>query len=119
LIKIAQDTTAGGAAFNNVAHMEGRAALRRSPARNVSDGSKGDMNRSNRDVRFTPKSGHCQRFYEYTPLDVSRDPNTNMTTGLAVGTAASESFFLKLLRKLAFAADELAGVLGPRLPRLP
>jgi hypothetical protein len=31
-------------------------------------GSKADMNRSNRDVRFTPKSGHCQqRFYEYTP----------------------------------------------------
>jgi hypothetical protein len=26
------------------------------------------MNRSNRDVRFTPKSGHCQRFYEYTPF---------------------------------------------------
>ena len=25
-------------------------------------GSKRDMNRSNRDVRFTPKSGPCQRF---------------------------------------------------------
>jgi hypothetical protein len=26
---------------------------------NVRFGSKADMNRSNRDVRFTPKSGHC------------------------------------------------------------
>jgi hypothetical protein len=28
---------------------------------------KADMNRLNGDVRFAPKSGHCQRFYEHTP----------------------------------------------------
>jgi hypothetical protein len=30
-------------------------------------GSLADMTPANFDVRFAPESGHCQRFYEYTP----------------------------------------------------
>ena len=45
---------------------QARASQQKRPT-NVRFGSKGDMNRSNRDVRFTPESGHCQRFYEYMP----------------------------------------------------
>jgi hypothetical protein len=34
---------------------------------NVSDGSEVDITPTNRDIRFSPESGHCLRVYEYTP----------------------------------------------------
>jgi len=46
-----------------------RAGAREVPVLKPADvrfGSKADMNRSNRDVRFTPESGHRQRVYEFT-----------------------------------------------------
>jgi hypothetical protein len=36
-------------------------------ATDVRFGSNADMTIMRRDVRFTPKSGNCQRFYEFTP----------------------------------------------------
>ena len=32
-----------------------------------------------RDVRFTPKSGHCQHLYEYTPLALYRQVDDRET----------------------------------------
>jgi hypothetical protein len=42
-------------------------ASQQSAALDFPNGSISDIAAFLRDVRFTPESGHCERFYEYTP----------------------------------------------------